>query len=337
MNDFLIMRSFDSNQRVPTVDKVRRDGIRMYSEARYVIVLNEEGDVVERINRSITWMGNYLVVLAPVLYDGWKINLSVVLEIGLSRSVPYQQFEKKIDGKTVATKNRRPIVKFTDTKIISLTSILSQSLKTIALEETKHWKSVEYGGKRKQVGRRISWKSSIFASIPHDEEILCYAVYLSDLETRFRYLKEKVRFIKFWLKKYQFSYYSRKQLRSFAGAQKVAELLINAKYPTHHLHIILNNLSHKHRELVELSVRAFSPETEEYKELDEILKTPTAPSFYIFLHSRLKMLRNEIKNGWKLHGYVWEKRDANRKVHAQNSLRFEIGLEGRDRIIHYQS
>lgn len=335
MSNFLTMRSF-SNERAPTVEKIRSDGIRMYCEARYVIILNEKGEVVETINRSITYTGNFLVILAPIIYNGWKVNLSVVLEIGFSRSSPYQQFEKWFDGKKVATKNRRPVCKLTDEKIISLLSLLSDTVKKIALEETSHWKSLTYVGEKNPFrSRNINWKCGIFASIPTDEEILCYAVYLLDIKTRSRYLREKSFFIRFWLRNFKHVHYSRNQLRSYANAQKVAEMIMNAEYPKHYLQVVMDSLSSKNKALVELCIRAFSKEMkdgEDYMELEDLLKTPAPPLLYTSLESKFDSnLAVEIKSGWKLHGYVWERRNKERVVHAKNALRFEIGLDKNDR------
>ncbi len=340
MSNFLTMRSFP-NQRAPTVEKIRSDGIRMYCEARYVIVLNEEGEVVEKINRSITYTGNFLVILAPVIYKGWKVNLSVVLEIGFSRSVPYQQFEKWLGEEKVATKGRRPICKLTDEKVILLLSLLSDIVKIVALEETHYWKSVTYGGEKNPArSRRIDWKCGIFASIPVDEEILCYAVYVLDIETRSVYLKEKSFFIKFWFRNFKLAHYSRNQLRSFTGAQKVAEMIMNAEYPKHYLQVVIGSLSSRNKILLELCVRAFSKEPkegEEYKELEDLLKTPEPPALYTLLQSKFESnVVTEIKSGWNLNGYIWDKRDKERIVHAKNALRFEIGLDKKDREKFYK-
>ena len=340
MSDFLVMRSFP-NRREPYVEKVRSDGILMYYEARYVIVLDEEGNVVERINRSITYTGNYLVVLAPLMYKGWKINLSVVLEIGLSRSAPYKQYEKCFESERFAVKARCPVARLTDEKVIFLLPLISKQIKSIAVEETAHWKSVTFGGRRETRGKRrsshaIRWKCGIFASIPTEEEVLCYAVHLLDFETRVDYLSQKVLFIEYWLRNYKQSSYSRKQLLSYAGAKKVADMVMDAEYPAHHLSVIVRGLSPHIRDLFDLCIRAYSPlpkEGEEYKELEEILGSAPPSDFYIFLHNKFELVRAEIKKGWRLHCYIWEKRDARRKTHAQNSLRFEIGLEDKDRDV----
>lgn len=101
MDKFLIPLSF-AKRRAPLRAKVQADAQRMYEHARYVIVLDGTGNVLEaRPNRrQDDNVIDCLAVFAPVTYLGSDFDKSVVLEIGFRRFVPYAQTEYSLNSST---------------------------------------------------------------------------------------------------------------------------------------------------------------------------------------------------------------------------------------------
>ncbi len=317
MSDVLTMRSFP-NERAPTVTKIRSDGIRMYCEARYVIVLNDEGEVIEKINRSLTYTGNFLVVLAPVIYDGWKVNLSVVLEIGFSRSVPYQQYEQiTSDGVRYRTITRRPVAQLTDAKIIELLSTISSSLRNIVDEETSHRKKliwVKYGKDKREM------LSGMFVSIPLDEASpLVYVCLEKDFISRTNgHLQLFVDLVKEKLRKLKFAYYPKGQIKRFKVSQEIASILFDANYPVHFLEFIRKKLgkeTKKVRALFEQIVEEFEIKTKNKNNID---------IFYKDLEKIFSEDKESLIENFKITVQTHPKRDNKRSVHAKDCLRIEI-------------
>jgi hypothetical protein len=79
-----------------TLGKVLRDGAIMEGEARYVIELDSEGNVIKHYrNPPFDSLANCIVVLAPAIFLGVFVEKAVCLEIGFGRFVPYKATEIK--------------------------------------------------------------------------------------------------------------------------------------------------------------------------------------------------------------------------------------------------
>lgn len=315
MEDFLVVRDFGKT-RPPTKEKILRDGIMMYCEARYVIVLDEHGEVVERINRSITYTGNFLVVLAPIIHEGKKIELSVVLEIGLSRSVPYQQFEKNFADGKFAVKGRRPVAKLTDEKIIELLLTFSQIIQDVVDEETSHRKRLiwkKYGKDKKEM------PIGIFVTVPFEASPLVYICLEKDfIERANGHLQLFVNMTREKLRKLKFAYYPKDEIKRFKVAQEIASILFDANYPSHFLEVIRRKLGKetgKIRSLFEQIIEEFEIKTKEKDDLD-------------VLHENLEKVFGENKdiliNSFPISVQTHPKRNNRRSTHAKDCLRIEI-------------
>ncbi|MCF7843654.1 hypothetical protein K9M47_02015 [Candidatus Gracilibacteria bacterium] len=316
MSDFLVMRSFD-NQREPTVVKVRSDGIRMYCEARYVIVLDEEGNVVERINRPITYTGNYLVILSPIVYKGWKINLSVVLEIGFSRSVPYQQFEQRTcGGVRYRSVTRTPIAQLTDEKICSILSIIGDSFKMIVDEDTSHRKNLvwsKYGKDRKEM------PIGMFVAIPLDARPLVYVCFEKDFISRINgHIQLFIDLVRSRLVKLKYAYCPKGEIKRFKVAKEIADILFAANYPAHFLEVIRSRLgkeTRKVRSLFEQIVDEFAIKQKPKNDLDLLFEE---------LGKIFSNRSEELIGKFKISVQTHPKRDERRLIHARGCLRLEI-------------
>ncbi|MBP6948899.1 MAG: hypothetical protein KBC41_03580 [Candidatus Pacebacteria bacterium] len=91
-----------------TVAKVTRDAAIFLNRASYVIELDVDGNVLEDYsNPPFESLLDCIVVIAPIQFDGKTIK-AIVLEIGISRFVPYKRTQIKTDKKD--KKNGREII-----------------------------------------------------------------------------------------------------------------------------------------------------------------------------------------------------------------------------------
>lgn len=339
MHKFLDMHSFDKNERVPTAEKIIRDGMNMYDYARYVIVLDDEGNVSEEIDREENFVGDYLVVLAPTIFKKQKIEKSVVLEIGISRSTPYKPFEKKILGEDVSIINRIRVASLKDESLLKLMPTISKILETIVASRVATWKNIDFfipkAGRYKRRG--------IFLTIHNDEKILCFANHLMDMTSR-NYLKvSRAAGLSRWTKGFHNKAFSYKQLCSFTRPIKIWEMLRNCNYPEHYLDYVLNQLTANQREVVADVLRAFSVREMRNKKGDneeklrvmqlnikDILKTTPPPDGFKELQKLYGGKEKEIIKSWPLHIVCHPNRDVKRgenglgSAHAEKSLRVEL-------------
>lgn len=317
MSGFLTVRSFP-NQRAPTVEKIRSDGIRMYCEARYVIVLNEEGEVVEKINRSLTYTGNFLVVLAPVVYDEWKVNLSIVLEIGLSRSVPYQQFEKWFGKEKISVQKRRPVVMLSDEHLIYLMSVIVVAIQDVVDEEVSHRKSLVWNTPttRKNGSYLLNGK---FITIPLEITPLVFICLKKDFTARVEgHLSLFVKLTKEKLSTFKYAYYPKGQIKRFKKAKEIASILDEAQYPEHFINAVRKKLGKptgKYRALFEQIIDEFKISFGIGNENDALLKK---------LDTKFEENSKHLLEQFPLIVVMHPKRDSTRDVHARNCIRVEI-------------
>lgn len=218
MENFLVPLSF-TNRRAPLRAKVQADADRMYSHARYVIVLDEKGCVLEaRPNRrEDDGVVDCLAVFAPVTYQGTYFEKSVVLEIGFRRFVPYATTEytpghstlrgprvrrrkgdnpillppqpkKKVRKAKVIIKYRTPIVRFTPDGLFDVMPAVTKGIQECVDGFVKGWKS--------NPGKVTRWAKvderwvpydnvpTITIRIPYEAEVLCAAATFAELAWR---------------------------------------------------------------------------------------------------------------------------------------------------------
>ncbi len=333
MRNFLIMRSFPLGKE-PTTAKVIRDGEKMYCEARHVIVLDENGEVSYEENRPSAYTGNYIAVFAPIVYKGEEIRLAIALEIGFSRSVPYQWFEKWYGKKKVTTTVRRPVVKLTDEKVISLLPTLSRAIQHIIDQDVSHRRNLiyhtsttPYGGKGKR-GKELA--SGKFITVPKDESVLIFACLAKDSEARHRvHLSDFVRITRKRLSRLKYAYYPKGDLKRFSSVKKTVEILLDADYPAHFAEVIRRKLgkeTEKVRSLFEQIVEVFEIKFKETTYDKDLL--------YASLFQVLNGKAKDILGRFSLSVTNHPKRDADKLLyakehghnpaHAVNCIRVEI-------------
>lgn len=282
MSEFLEMRSSKKKRTglntKRMVEKLTRDAENMYEHARYVIVLNEEGEVIEKINHFYGFVGNYLVVLAPLTYKKEHIPMSVVLEIGLGRLTPYKQFIKTFCYGDVEIRiaDRTPIVKMKDSLVIKLLPLIAKTLQSIVDQDISHRETLTIvKNKGDSVRDAIIQSRGIFIRINKEEEILSYVCLARDIETRSNHHLN--RFVKNVITKLavlfgKSDYYTDKELKkqSIGGripADDIAFFVFEANFPTHIMKIVrekiikLDNQTNSYIELFDQILRVFKIKT----------------------------------------------------------------------------
>lgn len=315
MSEFLEMRSFVKNERVPTVEKVIRDGQNMYNSSRYVIVLNNNGEVIETINGKHGFIGNFLVVLAPVTYKGVSIPMSVVLEIGIGRATPYQQFEQWNNDERTTIKGRKPVAKMKDAFVIKLLPLLSKTLQSIVDQDISHRSVLAIVVKKATSIRNSVIKTrGLFIRINKEEEIICYACLARDIETRSHHHVD--RFVTNTIKRLasligKSDYYTDKELAKKSTASEIAYYVNESGYPTHMMEIVRekiikrDNKSKQYLELFEQILRVFKI---------KILDTEVDDQkFYVELNKKLGNEKEKLLSNFSVLIGVDVKRTSKRK------------------------
>ncbi len=340
MDSFLVMRSFPKGKE-PTLAKVIRDGENMYCEARHVIVLDERGEITYEEYRPTAYTGNYIAVFAPTVYKGEEIRLAVALEIGFSRSVPYQWFEKWHDGKKVTRTFRRPIIKLSDEEVIHLLPTLSRAIQHIVDQDVSHRRNLiyhtsttPYGGKAKK-GKELA--SGKFITVPNDESVLVFACLAKDSEARNKIqLSEFVSMTNKRLSKLKYAYYPKGELKRFSGVQETAEILVEADYPLHFAEVIRRKLGKetgKVRSLFEQIVEVFEIKFKEttyekdllHASLSQVLNGKTKNILGRF---NISVTNHPKRDADKL---LYAEEHGHNPAHAVNCIRVEI-LPSREAI-----
>lgn len=220
MDSILTLLPF-KERRAPLVDKVKRDSELMYQHSRYVIVVDEQGHVVEQhFNRRFDDdTVDCLTVFAPVTYRGVYIEKAVVLEIGFRRFVPYAQTEyrlnsstrrgpshrvkkgeikkevlKKQKQKAIAIKPRVPVAVFSKDAVFDLMPIISNGIQVCVDAIVLTWKGsrgattvwAQAGNKSRKIWRSYEVEPAITVRIPSEMDLLCATATFAELEWRFQ-------------------------------------------------------------------------------------------------------------------------------------------------------
>lgn len=339
MSEFLEMLPFDKKERVPTAEKVIRDGQNMYNNARFVIVLNESGEIIKTIDREHNFIGDIFVILAPVTYKDIYIPMSVILEIGIGRAIPYNGFEQHFKNERTRVIKRIPVAKFKDENLLKFMPTIAKILEAIVVARVANWKNEDFfifsAGRSKRRG--------IFFTVSNKDKIICFANYLKDITSRDYLRTSRASGLSRWTRGFCNKQYSPKQLKSFVRPKKIWDMLSNGNYPEHYLDYILNQLTNNQKEVVVDVLRAFSVREMRNKKGDdeeilrvsqlsiqEILKTPEAPIEFKELKSIYSDKEKEIIKSWPIHIVCHPNKDNRRgetglgSAHATKCLRVEL-------------
>lgn len=218
MDKIVIPVSF-KERRPPLLEKVVRDADVMYSNARYVVVLDKFGNVLEqRPNRRFDdEVVDSLAVFAPFVYKGVELERVLVLEIGFRRFVPYAQAEHRLGASTrrgpvvrfrkgeerkPRTKIKRgkkrafsiptrvPIAKLTNDALFDIMPALGRGIQECVDSIVLTWTTpqrvrwVKTGTKTRPVWKKHEIEPSISVRIPKETDLLCAAATFAELRWR---------------------------------------------------------------------------------------------------------------------------------------------------------
>ncbi|HEC93750.1 MAG TPA: hypothetical protein ENI56_00010 [Candidatus Kaiserbacteria bacterium] len=221
-----------------TLGKLNRDAKNMLRYARFVVVLKKEGRlaVIDNGDRRANGLpyAKIIAVLGPVQHKDVFLQESVLMEVGYSRTRPYAQLEKrpkdKAGNRAGCRWNLKPRIRMrglSEEETVLVYPDIVKCMTAIVLEEREKWKKKGrwWGGSVGYVERGIHF------TVNHCDKIIHRQMMLEDVRYRKkRYIAGHAKRIRRYLKRYKYSYYSRKELRSYAYARRIAELLSQPYY-----------------------------------------------------------------------------------------------------------
>jgi hypothetical protein len=189
-------------------------------------------------------------------------RLMVLLEIGYNRTRPYQQIESRhftaINGSGRWTiKGRRKLRQILDWEMMRVYDFIVLCMADIVLECREVWK------------KKDEWfvpgvgfiRKGIDFTFDKDDASLCRHMVFEDIRYRqTEYIERHTRCIRYWLRRYKHSYYSDRQLRSFNGVRKVADLIRQSYSDALHREKLFDLVSQKsihHRGILDGILSAF--------------------------------------------------------------------------------
>jgi hypothetical protein len=348
-----------TSRKEPHPSKVARDGKIMYEKSLYVIVLDEQGTVVEAFeNPPFTNPVDCITVLSPVIYKGVLIQHSVVLEIGLRRTSPYTRTEYRSAGSRkrgprIRTKDkqnslpppvrsrevrgcvnqRTPAFRLSDSSLLALLPELCKALECCITLFLETWERNNLLYKPNKNAPH-SYSTSITARVVNEERLLCAAILFEDLRGRMgeeRNLGANARYLKrecgLFMKANKRSLteqgdYLHDTVKRSHRAQSIADFLkVRILYYGYSLHMIQAMLSLVGRK-----------NSSERRLLDQIQKVHKVPApledpQYQDLHKTYGALRRALRSSFKLHVYVNKKRAKKRtEQHGKGTFVFSVSL-----------
>jgi hypothetical protein len=297
MNQLLVMRIFGENRRTPRVSTVKQDGITMYYKSRYVIVLDEHGTIVEKVNHRRIHsnkknnLATHITVLAPVVYKNHRINQAVVLEIGVSVSTPYTRFEYTENKRREYYGPRMPVAHLSTEAQIKLLPDIFQVIQTVIDEELEHRATLIDRTRTEQCKHdRVVLYKGKSVTISKEDEVLIYALLKLDIEFRRKnHLNDIVWCIQTRLMKMKAGEYSEKELKRRKDVQEIAYYIAEGKFSSFILNEIRRMLGKpegKVRHIFEQILEAFKIRPQQIYEVSHLYET---------LHAKWSKIDPEIK------------------------------------------
>ncbi len=233
-----------------TLEKLQRDAQNIRQYARFVIVLNgQQVEVIDNghLRKEKLPYAKLVAVLGPVEHKGVSLKESVLMEIGYSRTRPYAQLEERPKDKNGDRSGRRWFLKgrarvgnLSDKDFSLVYPIVAQCMEQIVLECRENWgtKGPWYVNGPGEIER------GIYFTVSHSDELLYRQLVCEDVRYRKqKYIVDHAVWIRSLLGKYKSSYYTAKQLKGFAKARIVAELLSQRHYTPFYRAVLLSCLT----------------------------------------------------------------------------------------------
>ena len=258
-----------SSPRRATVEKLKRDTANLKAYARFVLVLKESGVVVIdngfRKTQGLPY-AKIIAVLGPAHYDGEDIPEGNLLEIGYSRTRPYASTEL---SKGERSHHRRFLKQRPRARSLSagemtrIHSHIVECMRTIVLELSAHWTTRTWCARKKPGYAKgpEEFGRGIYFTVHHSDRLLHKQFSLEDVRHRKdRYLLRHASWIRCLFREYASSQYTPKQLKSFARARRVVEMLSQDHYTPFYRTVLCRHFeegSHE-RVLLDSIMKAFN-------------------------------------------------------------------------------
>lgn len=224
-----------------TLEKLKRDTDRLRRFARFTIIANRETiEIVDngKLFREKRPFASLIAVLGPIGQNNQGIDPemeTVILEVGYFRSRPYAQVEwhaTETDGQR--RRNRRWYLTsrirarcISDEELKLVYPVLEQCIAQIVIERRETWKTKG----RWWVPGPGAVERGIYFTVDKSDRSLYRQFLAEDVHFRKeRYMRGHAARISRLIGHYRSSYYSRRQLERFTGAEKVANLVRDTSY-----------------------------------------------------------------------------------------------------------
>lgn len=292
-----------------TYKKVLRDGENIYRHARYVIVIDSKGAVVEKIDRISGSLINVLAVIGPLVIDGTRVERSVRAEIGFGRTSPYTASEKMVKDINFRFPRRYVHSPLTEGEQFKLLHEIANQVQKVVDNDVMHRRRLTY---LKNIHRDDSaeYGNGKFITIPSNFPLFMFAGLAKDMETREKgHLDEFVNNTKLRLSRLRCGTYSSSEMKRIKVAQYIAYLLSEAKYGEHIMSIIKEKLgkeSGKVRVLFEQLLEAYS-----------IVPSVNKDTLYLSLLKRYELIERYIISFFPLDVVTHPKREEKKSAHQQ--------------------
>ena len=355
MSNLLVPLSFNE-RREPLAQKVQIDGERMYNHARYVIVLDIHGTVIESFeNPPFGNIVDCLVVLAPVRHRSENIEKSVVLEIGFRRFLPFAKTEYRPDGKPERTPrfkgkvnpkkkiprsergrteiiyNRVPVARLSDALVEKILPEVCIGVQNCVNSIISEWKNSVPIQTRGQAYNSYVHIASIFVRIKEEEKLLCAVARFGEIRYRLtgtRTLASTATLIKKLSKRFisQHELYKTQQGDYLNRAVKNSE---DADFIAQVLSLRIKYRGYTKQMIDRMLTLVGKGNSNERKLIDQIWRIHKIPQPKVDeklseLEKSYGAKKRKLLARWKLENFISHRHEKRRVIHAQNCLTISV-------------
>lgn len=245
----------NARQVLKAIDDVRR----LKEQARYVLILDAQGKLINIIYRA-TYFANLIAVLAPATLHGIPLPEALVLEIGISRTRPYQAVErvtregtKKLFTKRLMKRTRvRPMSTY---ELAKLWPDLERLFASATRAARLRWKNKEAWW---VTSRKGTWQfeRGIYFSVDNRDSRVRLFVLNEEMRRRHAFLREYAGRLADHMHRYR-KQYSEERLKRLIGIREAIAMWKSSGLPRSDQGVVLAALPRRTRSLFERSLSAF--------------------------------------------------------------------------------
>jgi hypothetical protein len=202
--------------------KVVDDVKRIKEKARYVLTLNADGKVIGFLYKAEKGsFANVVAVLAPANLYGVYLTEALVLEIGISRTRPYQKSELASYGKKVTPylRTRERVRSITTHELAQLWPTLEKVFSSATYQTRKRWKQKEGWWVRSKKGL-WQFERGVYFSFDNRDSVARLFALNEEARRRQRFLRQYAGRIAGWLRPYGRRSYTDNRVKKFRGVRE---------------------------------------------------------------------------------------------------------------------